>query len=115
MGRNARRQFIKKCRSKGISSDTANLFWKMQRIKTAITLHEGDRVRLNIQSIQQHPDYKRLTAKYQHFIQTHADDIFTVVYDRRHQTNPALVCLKEDPNGFLFWVGDLIHIDNPSE
>ena len=109
MGRKERRSFVQSARKKGISAYAADLYWKMKNGAVA-ELHEGDQVRLNVQAIQRHPDYNKLTESYRKFVETHTDDIFTVVYDRRYQDNPAVVCLKEDSANHLFWTGDLIKV-----
>ncbi|RKJ76635.1 hypothetical protein D7X33_14065 [Butyricicoccus sp. 1XD8-22] len=63
-----------------------------------------------METIQRHPDYPNLSEKYREFVETHEDDVFTVVFDERHGENSPLVCLKEDPCGWLFWTGNLIKV-----
>lgn len=111
MGREQRRRFVQAARKKGLSPYMADLYWKMKNSKADNALHEGDRVKLDIKAIQRHPDYNRLTESYRNFVESHVDDVFTVVYDRRYQDNPMVVCLKEDPDNRLFWIGNLVKVD----
>lgn len=110
MGREERRRFIQSVRKKGVSAYAADLYWKMKNSGATIELHEGDRVRLNVKAIQRHPDYDKLTESYRRFVEDHEDDVFTVVYDRKYQDKPTVVCLKEDPANHLFWTGNLIKV-----
>lgn len=113
MNRNQKRKFIKAAGEKGIDKSMAELYLKMkQHGSPPIELKEGDMVRLNINSIQKHPDYSKLSVMYREFVEVHKEDIFTVVYDRRRQLNPTEVCLKEDPFGWMFWTGDLIKVSD---
>lgn len=112
MGREQRRRFVQAARKRGLSAYMADLYWKMKYGEAGVELHEGDRVRLNIKAIQRHPDYERLTESYRNFVESHIDDIFTVVYDPKYQDKPAVVCLKEDPANHLFWTGNLIKVDD---
>lgn len=111
MGREQRRKFVKAARKKGLSPYIADLYWKMKNGDTTIELHEGDRVKLNVKAIQRHPDYEKLAESYRKFVESHIDDVFTVVYDRKYQDKPVVVCLKEDPAGHLFWTGNLIKVN----
>lgn len=56
----------------------------------------------------------RLSERYRDFVETHAGDVFTVQYDRSAsiQKLNSVVILKEDPDGWLFWTGDLQKIDS---
>ena len=74
----------------------------------------GDLVRLNIEQIMKHPDYLRLSKRYRDFVETHARDIFTVQYDRSASVQKlnSVVALKEDPDGWLFWTGDLQKVND---
>lgn len=82
-------------------------------------LLEGDKVKINTEKILSEPNWKNKNKTYQSFVLEHKDTIFTVEYDpintQRRQVYqkgayPALLCLKEDPNHFLFWEGDLIKV-----
>ena len=74
-------------------------------------IEQGSKVKLNIKQIKSHPDHKKKTKAYRDWIDSHAEDIFTVEYDKNN--NPlVLVCLKEDTTSpkWLFWTGDLIEV-----
>ena len=110
MNREQRRTYEKKLRAKGVSkSDAENIVALKQKLDSVEPLPEGQRVRLNIKSIMEHPDYERLTDRYKQFVQDNKDNVFTVEYDPQHLKNPTLVCLKEDPTPvkWIWWVGDL--------
>ena len=109
-----RSKYLKGTAKKGTNSLAAGLAQKMSEL-SFVEIVEGDRVRLNVERIKSHPDYERLTGKYHRFIDSHSDDIFTVCYDESKGKNPALVCLKEDADNWLFWTGDLIKVENSEE
>lgn len=77
--------------------------------KNSIIIPEGIKVKLNIDRIKKDVNYPRLTDKYKIWVDNHADEVFTVEYDEKHQENPTLVCFKEDTSKpkWLFWTGDL--------
>lgn len=113
MNRSQRRKLVKSAEQKGINKSIVELYIKMkQRGSIPIELIEGDQVRLNVDSIQKHPDYGNLSALYREFVESHKDEVFTVVYDRRRKEHPTEVCLKEDSHGWMFWTGDLIKVDD---
>lgn len=79
------------------------------KYKDSDIISKGTKVKLNIASIKRNKNYPNLTAKYTEWVELHKDDTFTVIYNKKQDNNPALVCLKEDTNRprWLFWVGDL--------
>lgn len=113
MNREQGRKLKKAAKAKGINPHFTDIFIKMkqQDYSPPITLVEGDKVRLNVAAIRNHPDYDRLTEKYRNFIQEHSDDIFTVIFDEHRKDNPFVVCLQEDTDGWLFYSDDLIKVN----
>lgn len=113
MGRQQKRDFVKHTAKKGINKDVAEFYWNARTYGSApVELNEGDHVKINIEAIKKHPDYNRLSETYREFVETHAANVFTVVYDERHKRNPTIVTLAEDPFGWLFWTGNLIKVDD---
>ncbi|MDD5022427.1 MAG: hypothetical protein PHR82_09925 [Endomicrobiaceae bacterium] len=111
MGREQNRKIAKIAKSKGVPKSVVELYVNMRlHGSPPQTLKEGDKVKLNISSIKRHPDYPKLTERYHNFIDSHADDIFTVKKDATRKDTSALVCLEEDEDGWLFWTGNLIPI-----
>ncbi len=82
---------------------------------------EGTKVKLNYESIISDVNYNKNIdsnkQKYHEFIELNKDRIFSVEYDPKFQDNPTLVCLKEDETDpkWLFWIGDLIVINEKGE
>lgn len=110
MNRSQTRKFRSLVKKKGVSHSLAEMYISMRNRGSAPQgLREGDLVRLNIEQIMKHPDYLRLSKRYRDFVETHAGDIFTVQYDRSASVQKlnSVVALKEDPDGWLFWTGDL--------
>lgn len=70
---------------------------------------EGTKVQLNVEKMRKNKDWDRLTDKYKQWVNNHANDIFTVIYDKNHIKNPIVVSLKEDMSvpKWLFYIGDL--------
>lgn len=113
MNRETKREIRKKLKGKGYSKSEIDNFIKFKELysQTKI-LKEGQRVKLNVDKIKNHPDWDKLTKKYRNWVELHKEDIFTVEYDKNHQDKPTLVCLQEDSSEpkWLFFVGDLIEI-----
>lgn len=111
MNREQGRAAKKALARRGVSSELADIIIRMKRHGSAPQeLNDGDRVRLNISAIQRHPDYGRLSKKYISFVEDHAADIFTVKKDVDVGADGSVWMLAEDPNGWLFWSGDLIKV-----
>lgn len=72
-------------------------------------IKEGEKVKLNVEKIKIHKDYKRLTEGYKDFISNNADTIFTVKFEEKYGEYPSLVTFQEDST-WLFHVGDLIRL-----
>lgn len=72
-------------------------------------IHEGDKVRLNLEAITKHPDYDRKLPGYRKFVEENAGRVFTVGLCAN--INPSVVYLKEDQT-WLFWIGDLEKIQD---
>lgn len=109
MNRSQTRKFRSLAKKKGVSHSLAEMYISMRNRGSAPQDLRGDLVRLNIEQIMKHPDYLRLSKRYRDFVETHARDIFTVQYDRSASVQKlnSVVALKEDPDGWLFWTGDL--------
>lgn len=111
MNREQGRAAKKALARRGVSSELADIIIRMKRHGSAPQeLNDGDRVRLNISAIRRHPDYERLSEKYRSFIEDHAAYIFTVKKDNGVGADGSVWMLAEDPNGWLFWSGDLVKV-----
>lgn len=77
-------------------------------------LKEGDKVKLNVKNIKNHPDYLRVVDKYKDWIDAHCNEVFTIEFDKKYQNNSSLLCFREDTTipKWLFWEGDLDVIEN---
>ena len=76
-------------------------------------LLEGDKVKLNVEKIRQHPAWNDMQPAYKEFIECNAGVVFTVEYDENHSTKPNIVALKEtaEDEKWLFFDGDLLVLD----
>lgn len=75
----------------------------------------GEKVKLKVKQIKAHKTWKQMTPKYQKFVLSNADTIFTVELDQKHPEieHNQVVCLKEDPSEvkFLFVNADLKRVN----
>lgn len=80
-------------------------------------LREGDKVKLNYQSILADPDYPRLVSARREFVEANQDKIFTVQFDEQKKTKPVVVCLSEDSTDpKWFWTDrELIKLNEDTE
>lgn len=76
------------------------------------SIPEGTKVKFNYKKMKENPDWEILRTDYKNFVVNNIDKIFTVEYDKGKETEPTLVCLKEDVASpkWLFYVNDLIVI-----
>jgi hypothetical protein len=116
MNREVRRKYINTLKKQGFSKSEIDSVLAMKQLTENDNqeyLSEGQKVKLNLESIMNHPDYKKNLdsnkLNYHNFVESHKDTIFTVEYDPKYMTNPYLVCLKEDDNNprWLFHKLDL--------
>lgn len=72
-------------------------------------IKDGDKVRLNINRIQNYKQYSTLADKNKLWIKAHRTDIFTVEIDAAQK---VICTFKEDETKpkWKFWLGDLIKI-----
>lgn len=70
-------------------------------------IHDGEKVRLNLEVIKKHPGYGRKMPAYRQFCEMNAGRVFTVGIDP--DMRRSVVYLKEDRTEpkWLFWIGDL--------
>lgn len=116
MGREQKRKTIKIAKKNGIPKSVAELYFSMKlHGSLPNTFNEGDKVRLNIEAIKKHQDYPKLTRKYHDFIDSHADDVFTIKKDNGRKDTNTLVCLAEDKDGWLFWTGNLTLVERNND
>lgn len=116
MGRAQKRKFVKAVKKKGLNKDVVEVLWQANGGNTFMPmLYEGDRVRINLNKIKSRPGYGRLSDKYREFVESHENTVFTVARDKKRTDRSTLVCLKEDPAGWLFWSGDLEKLVDPKE
>jgi hypothetical protein len=84
-----------------------NLWDKRAKKNPPKQFSEGDKVRFDIAAMKSQPDYKRLVPRYRNFIESNEGKVFTVKYDKGKK-NSNVVCLEEDPSGWLFYTGELV-------
>lgn len=110
MNREQRRKLIKEFEKTGLTNAQAKRLLEIHEAPDLKgSFKEGDRVRLNVKSIQEHPDYPNMNPMYKQWVGNNKDKEFTVEYDEKQDDNPTLVCLKEDTTDpkWLWWVGNL--------
>ena len=81
---------------------------------SSIVLFEGDKVKIDYESIISRVDYDKRRPEYRNFIEENKNAIFTVKYDEKYRNNPWLVSLEEDTTEprWLFTTSDLILYKN---
>lgn len=110
MNRAYKRKFVKAAKKRGVDETIADVYLRLKENgMEKMDIRDGDRVRLNLKSIQAHPDYPRLSVAYRQFVEENAETVFTAKYGEDEQAK-SLVCLKEDSIGWHFWPGDLIKV-----
>lgn len=72
-------------------------------------IKDGDKIKLNLESIRSHPDYPSLSAKYTQFVENNADTVFTAKVEHGGYID-GMISLQEDQTGWLFWAGDLLKL-----
>ena len=108
MNREQKRAMKRKAESRGIDGHMVDVFVGLQKVKKSTELiKDGDKVRINISSIKNHPDYDRLSGLYKEFVESHQDDVFTAVMDNGVGKYGNLFALKEDPAGSVSYT----HLD----
>jgi len=83
------------------------------QFRTKECLFEGDKVKLNIDKILAYPDWESRQEQYRDFVMDNVDTVFTVQYDEKYQSKPAVVKLLEDKSEqqWLFSDVDLLVLD----
>ncbi len=75
-------------------------------------LHEGDKVRLDIDRITKRKNYDETSEEYRAFVESNRERIFTAhLYRNRENEFSAIIELVEEPK-WLFWHGDLVRVEN---
>lgn len=111
MNRKQKRAFLKAAKKKGVDTQIAELYLRIKEKNVSLEkITDGDKVKLNLKAIQDHPDYNRLSEDYKAFVTENENTVFTVQFDPRGGSLNHVVSLKEDSTGWLFWIGDLIKI-----
>ena len=77
---------------------------------SSVVFFEGDKVKINYESITSRIDYEKRRPEYRNFIEENKNNIFTIKYDEKYRNNPWLVSLEEDTTEprWLFTTSDLI-------
>ena len=110
MNRKQKRKLVSYARKKGISESAAKIYLRLKELDVAEkTLADGDKVKLNLSSIQKHPDYHALSHEYKRFVESKANNIFTVS-SKNVGNLKSVVRLEESPQ-WLFWTGNLIKVN----
>ena len=109
MNREQRRTFVKKAQSRGIDKATAQNYAEIIGNDTGPhtprqEIVEGEKVKLNVESIKSRKNYERMSDLYKEFINSNTDTIFTA-----HVERPTLISFVEEPK-WLFWCGDLTKV-----
>ena len=101
MNRAQKRATITKIRKKGYSLEDAK---KILAFKEAVTelshFDDGDKVCLRYNRITKSPDFTRKNPRYQEFVESHKNDIFTV---KHVEGKVTFVELEEDTTDPKWW------------
>ena len=82
---------------KPISIATAKQIKQYQQALKSAKINEGDKVKINAQSIREHPDYdKKFDMKYNQFVDDNEDKVFTVEYEKSKINGAYLIVFAED-------------------
>lgn len=75
---------------------------------------DGDHVKLNVDRIRGHPDYKTLTFAYRHFIDLNEDTVFEITSEENVFGIKGLYLLKDGDtiHKWLVYGDNLIRIDS---
>ncbi len=104
------RRTLEKCKKRMRSHAAYKLMQDTQN-----PLHEGERVRLNVDRIMNRKDYTRLTEEYRSFVESSRGKTFTVHLHRKRKDGfSAMIELAEQPK-WLFWYDDLIRVKTGGE
>lgn len=112
MNREQRRALAKRAQKHGMSKELAKTYAEIAsgtgEHTEAQLFNEGDKVRLNIESIKARKNYERMNPMYKEFVESAGDTVFTAHVERTH-----IISLAEDPK-WAFWSGDLIKVEEVS-
>lgn len=71
MNREQKRAVKRKAESRGIDGHMVDVFIGLQKVKKSTeTIMDGDKVRIDVSSIKNHPDYDRLSGLYKEFVES---------------------------------------------
>lgn len=91
MDRKLRRQLIRQFEKTGLTNAQAKRLLEIYDTPSLKgTLKEGDKVRLNLKSIQEHPDWHKYDPRYKQFVEDNKDVEFTVQCDPKNPTDETI-------------------------
>lgn len=111
MNREQRRKYERQLRTKGVSKEDMNLFFKMLS-SSPDDFKDGDKARINVERIQSHPDYEKMNPKYKKFLEDNKESVFTVILSKKG-FNKSFVEFEEDTTEpkWLWCSDDLIKVE----
>lgn len=77
MNRKQRREYGQQLRRKGVTQEDIAMFFKLLAAESR-DLRDGDKVRIDIERIQAHPDYDKMNSNYKQFLEDHKEAVFTI-------------------------------------
>lgn len=92
MNRDEKRKTVRRLKARGFTDSQIETFFILQSMNIKQKIDDGQRVKLDINSITENVDFNRKTQKYKDWVLFHKNDIFTVGFDKRHK----LYFLNED-------------------
>ena len=122
MNREQRRKLNLSMKESAVLTDLINMATIKKALDDWKPIAEGTKVKLNMKKITTHPDWNPNTTDWNHrryvdWINSHANDIFTIEYDSAHQKDPQLLCFKEDTTipKWLLHESDLIVLEGDNK
>lgn len=108
MGRKSLQQLIFEAKTRSLIN-AIKLSYMNEKQDEVVEILEGDKVRINMQSIQERRDKgQQMSQAYLEWLDKNKDKTFTVQYDKGQEYN-LFVTLKEDKTKpkWLMWIYDL--------
>ena len=119
MNRKQKRTFIKNVKKRGVSKKVAETYLIMKDVTDSVQdendklekIVDGSKVMLDVDKIKAKKDWHRLVPEYKEFVEDSVGVVYTV---NKEDGKAVLVSFKESP-GWLFYIGDLILVEEAEE
>lgn len=111
MNRKQRRKYEQQLRRKGVTQEDIAMFFKLLAAENR-DLRDGDKVLINIERIQSHPNYGKMNPNYKQFLEDHKETVFTIPSVKKGFSK-CFIELEEDTDDpkWLWCSDDLILVE----